>query len=46
MASARASNMLTLSGPQNRDPFPLWLTLREEEKPAFRAFRSILRSYQ
>jgi hypothetical protein len=27
--SVRASDLLMLSGPQNRNPFRLWLTLRE-----------------
>jgi hypothetical protein len=32
--SVRASDLLMLSGPQNRNPFRLWLTLREENKTA------------
>jgi hypothetical protein len=34
LASLHASDMLTLSGPLNRNPFRLWLTLREENKTA------------
>jgi hypothetical protein len=34
LASVHASDMLTLSGRLNRNPFRLWLTLREENKTA------------
>jgi hypothetical protein len=32
--SVRASDLLMLSGPQNRNPFRLWLTLREGNRIA------------
>jgi hypothetical protein len=46
LVSVHASDTLALSGSLNRNPFRLWLTIREENKSVFWACRSIVQSYQ
>jgi hypothetical protein len=37
LGSVHASDTLALSGPLNRNPFRLWLTIRKETKARFEA---------